>query len=182
MKVLPIKLPDEMYDDLKAVSVRDGMPMAQVIRDYLGTKIKKKAKIFKKELRKQPKSFDFSQLGEKNVYTGPTYFDELTDDEILYDDPVRVLLRKLQKKILPILKKHNVKKAGIFGSATTNDFSSESDVDLLYEPPPGTSLFDHFQLKNELEEKLKRPVDLVEYKYLKPRIRDRVLQQVQPIL
>jgi predicted nucleotidyltransferase len=46
----------------------------------------------------------------------------------------------------------------------------------------GTTLLDASGLQLELEEKLDRPVDLVSFKYLHRRIRDRVLKEQIRIL
>ncbi|MFA6328097.1 MAG: nucleotidyltransferase family protein [Candidatus Micrarchaeia archaeon] len=86
-------------------------------------------------------------------------------------------IAELKEKILPILLKHSVRKAGIFGSAARGEMKKKSDVDLLVELDDGVSLLGMAEIKIELEEKLGRKVDLVEYAMIKPRVRDRILAE-----
>jgi predicted nucleotidyltransferase len=69
----------------------------------------------------------------------------------------------LTEKIVPILKKHEVKRAGLFGSVVSGNATIESDIDLLVELDNGSSLFDFLEIKFELEQELEKKVDLVEY-------------------
>jgi len=65
--------------------------------------------------------------------------------------------------IKPILKKHKVSKADIFGSMAYGEETNKSDVDLLVEMPHDATLLGFVRLKRDLEEKLSKKVDLVEY-------------------
>jgi len=78
---------------------------------------------------------------------------------------------------LPILLKHRVKRAGLFGSYAIGTATDTSDVDLLVDPYENDSLLDLIGLKLELEDAMQRSVDLVDYKAIKPLIRDRILLQ-----
>ncbi len=78
-------------------------------------------------------------------------------------------------RIRPVLQRNRVVRAGLFGSVVRNDASPTSDVDLLVECAPGTSLFGFIGLKQELEELLGTQVELVEYAAIKPQLRDRIL-------
>lgn len=91
-------------------------------------------------------------------------------------------LEIIQSKALPILKQFGVTQAGIFGSRATNSDSGTSDVDLLIDAPDSLSIFDLLKLKHSLEDSLGIPVDLVEYKLLKPFIKKRALQEEIRIL
>ncbi|HCC59717.1 MAG: hypothetical protein A2402_02735 [Candidatus Staskawiczbacteria bacterium RIFOXYC1_FULL_37_43] len=89
-----------------------------------------------------------------------------------------VKIKNIKKKITPILKRHDVKKAAIFGSYARGEEKKKSDVDILIEyKRDDKSLFDFVGLKLDLEEKLKKQVDLVEYSAIRPRIKDRVLRE-----
>jgi predicted nucleotidyltransferase len=66
-----------------------------------------------------------------------------------------------------VLKKHGIKKAGLFGSVVRKEAGESSDVDILIEPTPTMSLFDFIRIKQELEERLETPVDLVDYNTIK---------------
>ena len=82
------------------------------------------------------------------------------------------------KQLKPSLaEKFKVKEIGIFGSYVRGEESGRSDVDILVEfsEPIGWEFID---LKDFLEEILGLRVDLVTTGALKPRMRDKVLQEV----
>lgn len=91
-------------------------------------------------------------------------------------------LEEIKKKILPILKKYEVKKAGVFGSIARGEAEKDSDVDILVEIESRISLLEFVGLKLELEEALRKNVDLGEYSAIKPIIKDRILSEEVPIL
>ena len=84
---------------------------------------------------------------------------------------------EIKQRIIPIVKRHNVKKAGIFGSLAKGAFTDESDVDILVELDKRISLLDFVRIKLDLEDTLRRKVDLVEYKAIKPRLKDQILSE-----
>lgn len=57
----------------------------------------------------------------------------------------------------------------VFGSVARGDESSSSDIDLLVEFEPGSSLFDLLHITEELEELLGVPVDVISAGGLKDR-------------
>lgn len=77
--------------------------------------------------------------------------------------------------VVPVLKKYNITKAGVFGSYAKGRASETSDIDLLVELTYPFSLLDFVGVKLELEEILGKNVDLVEYQAIKPIIRDSIL-------
>jgi len=82
----------------------------------------------------------------------------------------------------PILQKYRVRKAALFGSIVRGDATPTSDVDMLIDPPARFSLFDLAGLKVDLEDILRRPVDVVEYESIKPLIKDSILKYEHPFL
>ncbi len=62
----------------------------------------------------------------------------------------------------------------MFGSVARDQANRDSDVDLLVDFPPGTSLFDHAALKLALEDLLEQNVELIRRRNLKPSLRQRV--------
>lgn len=94
-----------------------------------------------------------------------------------------MIIDEVKKKILPVLEKHNLKKAGVFGSVVSGELKEDSDVDILVEiERDDMSLLDFVGIKLELEEALGRKVDLVEYCMIKPLLRERILAEEVPIL
>ena len=90
--------------------------------------------------------------------------------------PAQLAVEEIRDKILPILKRHGVKKAGVFGSVVKGEARRGSDVDVLVEiGKEHVSLLDFVRLELELEEALGRKVDLGEYRALKPLVKERIL-------
>lgn len=95
-------------------------------------------------------------------------------------------VQTIKERSLPILKKHGVIRASVFGSAATSTMTETSDIDLLVELPSTIHGFDYVDLKVDLEEDLKnilgREVDVVEYNLIKPDLKQYILQQQIQIL
>lgn len=91
-------------------------------------------------------------------------------------------IEKIRNIILPVLKKHGVKRASIFGSIARGEMSKDSDIDLLVEFEKGKTLLDLADLKIELEEKLKRNVDVLTYKSVHPLLKEKILKEKVDIL
>jgi predicted nucleotidyltransferase len=91
-------------------------------------------------------------------------------------------VEEMKKKIIPILKRYHVNRAGIFGSIVRGEETKESDIDVLVEIERRMSLLDFVGLKLELEEALGRKVDLGEYSTIKPIIREQILSEEVAIL
>ncbi|CAB3289243.1 DNA polymerase beta domain protein region [Methanocaldococcus lauensis] len=91
-------------------------------------------------------------------------------------------VREIKIKIIPILLKHGVKRASIFGSYARGEHKETSDVDILVEFGEGKSLLDLVRLKYELEEVLGKKVDLLTYNSIHPLLKDRILKEAVDIL
>jgi len=91
-------------------------------------------------------------------------------------------IKQIAKVAVPILKKNGVTKAGIFGSYARGEMKKRSDIDFLIKMRKGKSLLDLARLKNQLEESLKKEVDLVEYEVIKSRIKNQILDDEVKIL
>jgi predicted nucleotidyltransferase len=74
----------------------------------------------------------------------------------------------IRKRSLPILLRHGVSHAALFGSSARGDAGRESDIDMLVEIPDDRGLLEMIDLRLDLESVLKRRVDLVEYSVIKP--------------
>ena len=72
-------------------------------------------------------------------------------------------IEKIRPEISDLCKRLGVKRLDIFGSATGDNFRPDSDVDVLVQFERDTGkLFDrYFELKEALENTLRRAVDLV---------------------
>jgi predicted nucleotidyltransferase len=75
------------------------------------------------------------------------------------------------------LKKHGVKKAALFGSFARGEATEESDIDLLVEFEGRKSLLDLAGLQLDLQDTVKRQVDVLTYNSLHPLLKDRILRE-----
>lgn len=69
----------------------------------------------------------------------------------------------------------------VFGSVARGDDADGSDLDLLVDPLPGTTLFDLGGLQVELEALLGVPVDLLTPGDLPVKFRAKVLAEARPV-
>jgi predicted nucleotidyltransferase len=91
-------------------------------------------------------------------------------------------LDEIKQKIIPILKKHNVTRAGIFGSFARGEQKKRSDVDILVKVKKEMDLIDFIRLKNTIEKSIRRKIDLVEYECIRPELEKRILKEEIPII
>lgn len=93
-------------------------------------------------------------------------------------------IAKIKKKITPILKNHDVKKAAVFGSFVRGEQNKKSDIDILikFKNDNEKSLLDLVALRLDLEEILKRKVDVLTYNSLHPLLRNIILKEQKAIL
>ncbi len=83
--------------------------------------------------------------------------------------------------IIDTLKPYHPKKIGIFGSVARGEDVPGSDVDILYQFHKTVGLFTLLGLKDDLERKLKKKVDLVSEKYAHPRLKPYILNDLKII-
>jgi len=89
------------------------------------------------------------------------------------------ILEFLEKNTKQI-NKYGVKKIGLFGSFVTEKNTYNSDIDVLVDFETGKKTFDNYMdLKFFLEDKLKRKVDLVIEKNIKPELKKEILSTVK---
>ncbi len=88
----------------------------------------------------------------------------------------------MRGKIREILRKNGVKRAAFVGSIVRDEMTEESDINILIEFEGRRSLLDLAHLKNELEDAVNRRVDLLTYRSLHPKLRDRILAEQVPII
>lgn len=91
-------------------------------------------------------------------------------------------VEEVKNKIIPVLRKHGIKKAALFGSLIRGESKESSDIDILVDIEKDISLLDFVGIKLDLEGVLGRKVDLVEYDTIKPRLKDRILREQVVIL
>lgn len=90
-------------------------------------------------------------------------------------------LAKHRHDLRRIVAQYGVMHPRVFGSAVTGIDQEDSDLDLLVEPTPETTLLMIASLQNEAEALLGVRVDVLTPKALPQRFRDRVLAEAVPL-
>lgn len=91
-------------------------------------------------------------------------------------------IENIKKKIIPVLKEYKVTKAGIFGSYARGEHKKNSDIDILIKIHNDASLLTVIGLKMELERRIKRKVDLIEYETIRKELKKQILNDEIRIL
>jgi predicted nucleotidyltransferase len=86
-------------------------------------------------------------------------------------------LRQDRETILEIASRYHAENVRLFGSVARGEDRLDSDIDFLVDFQPGTTLFDHVALIDELTSKLDRKVDVVSSRALNKHLSQRVLQE-----
>jgi len=91
----------------------------------------------------------------------------------------RSIIDFLKEHKLDYNKKYSIDKLGLFGSFATNNDSVKSDVDIVYETSSrGLSFSQLDELENELENAFSKKIDLINFKYMNPLIKRKVLKDI----
>ena len=91
------------------------------------------------------------------------------------------VLEHHRESIRDTAKRFGATKVLVFGSAARGADSDSSDLDLLVEMRPGTTLLDMVGLQQELESALGISVDVLTPNDLPERVRRRVFQEARPL-
>lgn len=91
------------------------------------------------------------------------------------------LVNRKREDILRIAQRYGARNVRIFGSVIHGEDNAQSDIDMLVNFRPESSLLDHVALMQDLEELLGRKVDVVSEKALHWYIRDRALKEAKPL-
>ncbi len=83
--------------------------------------------------------------------------------------------------LIEIASRHGLSNVRVFGSVARAEEGADSDIDLLVEPGPRTTLFDLAAMLDEVQALLGESVDLVTPDGLSPRFREKVLQEARPL-
>ncbi len=96
--------------------------------------------------------------------------------------PSRARIPVPREEIADFCRRHHIRRLALFGSVLRDDFTPESDVDVLVEFEPGTTLgFKLFDIQQELSAILGRRVDLRTPQELSKYFRDEVLAEAEEV-
>lgn len=90
-------------------------------------------------------------------------------------------LRAHREEIRLIVEQNHARNARVFGSIVHGNDTEGSDLDLLVDSTPKTTLFDLARIQGRLESLLKVKVDVLTPKGLPEKFRDRVLAEAIPV-
>jgi hypothetical protein len=84
-------------------------------------------------------------------------------------------------EVLRLAKRYRTGNVRVFGSVARGDARTDSDIDFLVTPMPDCSLLDLGGLYSHLEELFRCRIDLVPDDSIKPRLKDRILNEAKSI-
>lgn len=176
-RTLPVRLSPELYQRLKETAELHGSTMVDLVRrsleSFLPRVAEAEAEVMEKRLRR------LRALAEPR----PDYVGRSLEGAAPAQVAHRARLEEdLVARILPTLRRYGARRAGVFGSYARGQAGPESDLDLLVELPPGSSLLDLVGLEQALSDDLGLRVEATTYRALHPLLRDRVLQEEIRIL
>ena len=92
------------------------------------------------------------------------------------------MVSEMQKNIIinTIMPFHPVR-IGIFGSVARGENTENSDIDILYQLKTAVGLFNLVRMKDSLEEKLNKKVDLVSEKSIHPKLKSYIMNDLKII-
>lgn len=86
-----------------------------------------------------------------------------------------------REAIRRVVASHRACNPRIFGSVVHGDDTEDSDLDILIDPTPETTLFDIGAIRHELGKLLGVPVDVLTPNALPDKWRDTVLAEARPV-
>lgn len=91
-------------------------------------------------------------------------------------------IQTIKNAVLPILRASGVMKSSLFGSVAEGKTTNSSDIDILIRFRGRKTFFDLLDLKEKLEKRLGKPVDVLTYNAIHPLLRDIIKKQEISIL
>ncbi|MBI4203857.1 MAG: nucleotidyltransferase domain-containing protein [Betaproteobacteria bacterium] len=90
-------------------------------------------------------------------------------------------LRLHREDIRRVVEQNRTRNPRVFGSILHGEDTDDSDLDLLVDPTPDTTLMDIARIQNRLQKLLGVSVDVLTPKALPAYYRDRVLSEAEPV-
>lgn len=92
-----------------------------------------------------------------------------------------VALQAHRPAIRAVVESHHAQNARVFGSVVHGNDGDGSDLDILVDPTPETTLLDIGAIRHELSQLLGVPVDVLTPNALPEQFRSQVLAEARPV-
>ena len=92
-----------------------------------------------------------------------------------------IALQENRAAIRSVVERHRARNARVFGSVLHGDDQEGSDLDILIDPPPDTTMFDIGAIRHELLQLLGVPVDVLTPNALPDSFRAQVIAEARPV-
>ena len=92
-----------------------------------------------------------------------------------------IALQTHRLAIRTVVERHNARNARVFGSVLHGEDQEGSDLDILIDPTPDTTLFDIGAIRHELLQLLGVQVDVLTPNALPDSFRDKVINEARPV-
>ncbi len=117
------------------------------------------------------------QIAEALGISQPAVSQQLHSAEALADVHPETLIAAAGPLLARVAEERGFTRLAVFGSVARHRARKDSDIDLLVQPPPDTSITDLLAMRHTFEQILGRPVDLVTYGGLRPGRDDDILRE-----
>ena len=91
-------------------------------------------------------------------------------------------IEEIKELSIPLLKKYNITKAGLFGSYANGNANENSDIDILLEFNESFELCKYNQFMEEIENKFHKHVDIIDYRFIWDVFKEDILRTEVKIL
>ena len=92
-----------------------------------------------------------------------------------------IALQENRATIRSVVERHRARNARVFGSVLHGDDQEGSDLDILIDPTPDTTMFDIGAIRHELLQLLGVPVDVLTPNALPDSFRAQVIAEARPV-
>ncbi len=92
-----------------------------------------------------------------------------------------IALQENRAAIRSVVERHRARNARVFGSVLHGDDQEGSDLDILIDPTPDTTMFDIGAIRHELLQLLGVPVDVLTPTALPDSFRAQVIAEARPV-
>lgn len=121
------------------------------------------------------------EIAEALGITQPAVSQQLKYAPALAEVHPEALLEAAAPVLKALAAEHGYSRLSVFGSVARHQARQDSDIDLIVAAPADTSSFGFVRFKQLIEQVLGRPIDLIEFGGLKPKLDDDIRREAVPL-